>query len=195
MAVTIANLGTTSLIGTPSTTTLATKGLVASSGISFNTSATDVTISTRTTEYCIVGNSTNITVNNGASANLMFDTEYADPSGMHSTVTNPDRINILSNGLYEVKGYTYWAGNNAATDDIYLSLFWIDVSTATTSNVCISTVIPKGTAATLLVSRILPMEAGDYVLLQYANISGVNLAITGATNQLSPWFSVVKLSN
>jgi hypothetical protein len=197
MAVTLGNAGSGStLVATPSSTTLATKSVTAGSGIAFTTSATDITIANTQTNICIVRNSADITYLNGSAANLTFNTDEYDPAGMHSTSVNTDRINILENGMYNIISCIALTGNAAATDVVYNTVYASisGVSTAITQS---STIPRAASGGNLGSSRLLFLSAGDYVTSQVSNSSGQTVVIKayGAPFYQSPILSVMKVSN
>ncbi len=194
-AVTLTNAGTTSLVNTPAGPNVKTKGLVPASGIAFSTSSTDIAISSTQSNICILRNSADIVYTNGTSAAINFDTEEYDPAGMHSTSVNPDRINILEDGIYYVTCGLAISGNVSSTDVMYITIYGV-ISGSSTS-IAQDSVIPKGSNNNLNCSRLIKLAAGDYVIAYVTNSSNETITVKayGAGYYQSPIFSAVKVSN
>jgi hypothetical protein len=198
--VTLTNAGTTTLVNDGTGPALATKGLVAGNYISFSTSSTDVTITgdqyPTITDVCIVTNNANILINNGAQSALTFNTEVLDPSGMHSTSMNTDRINILADGLYLIQGSATWQAQAGTTGIVALLIYLVRSSTTYDigSAACAS---PAGQNERVCFGRVFSLLNGDYLTLQAFNSSGANKNVlsqtSGGSIYASPLFSVTKL--
>lgn len=192
--VTLTNAGTTSLVNDGTGPAIATKGLVGGSGIALSTSSTDVTITRTITQYCIVSASSTQTINTATNANLNFNTEVADPASMHDTVTNNDRINILEDGIYDIKCNILFGASNSITDVMYLRLYRYVSSIMSAGVLGQVAVYPKGTTmSSFSLSRLATLATNDYVYLNVSNISGVNLTTIVASGAY-PIFSVAKVS-
>lgn len=202
MSVTLGNLGAgSSLVGTPSTTTLATKGVAAGSGIAISTSSTDVTLSVQTSSVCIIRNSAPVNYANGSATTVLFDTEVTDPSDMHSTSVNTGRINILSAGIYQINaGIVFSLASTPATDLVYAYLYrnasGVGLQYLGMASALVTTATNRGT---LTFSRLASLAVNDYLYLQFHNASGVQATILGASSATnyyaSPVFQAIKVSN
>jgi hypothetical protein len=193
MAVTLGNVGSGStLVGTPSSTTLATKSITAGKNMTFTTSATDVSIAYNT-PACRIINTSPSTLTNGSSAVWTFNSEIYDPTGMHSTSVNTERVNIATTGIYHIDfcvqfapavgpgGIVYWT--------IYRNTGGVDTAIGGYSILCNGVIqwivaIPCTAAFT----------AGDYLTVFWANSSGVTLT-PGYYSEYSPCLTVTYIGS
>jgi hypothetical protein len=136
---------------------------------------------------CRLNNSAAQSIPNTTWTNLTFDHEEYDTDGMHSLVTNTDRITCVTAGKYLVLGFVYFAAN--ATGNRQLLLLKNGGSTEifsfegnpTASSGCLTNVY-----------CIIELAVGDYLQLQAYQNSG------GALNSLSghptyPQFTVGRM--
>lgn len=184
MSVTLGNLGTNSLVGTASSTTLATKGVAGGTNITITSSSTDVTIAYNT-PYCRVTETSPGSWTNGTNQNLTYTTELNDPTGMHSTSMNTDRINIATTGLYACNLDLQVTFTGTTTGPIYfymLNSATVIASTGENWRVTTEQIL-------INLSCIVPLSAGDYVVTRMNNTSG--LTVTPVySSAYSPLFSV-----
>lgn len=186
--ITLGNLGTNSLVGTPSSTTLALKGLVAGPGIGISASSTDITIQPSISNVCIAVNSTTTVMNNSTSASITLNTNSLDPNGMHSTVTNTERINILTTGIYFISFYVLTDINTSATNVVSFNL----VNQSGSSLVAFAqNPNLNSTYAYYSASTIASFSAGNYIKLNYNNVCGQTITIQGGY----PYLKAIQLSN
>lgn len=191
MSVTLVNLGTTSLVGTASSSTVATKGLVAGTNMTFTTSSTDVTIAYNT-PICRVTNSSPPAITTSTTPTLLWDTNLEDPTGMHSTSMNTDRINILTTGVYTVSCCIQYSPASAPTGNVFISL--MRVSGGTTTIGAVGHAITQNAPYIWNASCTLKLTAGDYVYVVFQNGTTVTLTPTRASNY-TPVFTVNYVGN
>lgn len=60
-----------------------------------------------------VYNSANISVGSGGFVALTFNSEFYDTGGMHSLVSNTERLTVVTAGLYVANLNVYWSSNSA----------------------------------------------------------------------------------
>jgi hypothetical protein len=190
--VTLANAGTTSLVNGGAGPALTTKGLVAGTNISFSTSSTDVTISCNT-PICRVTNSSPPAITTGTTPTLLWDTNLEDPTGMHSTVSNTDRITIATTGVYHVSFSIQFSPGGTPSGNVYINVIrnrsgglvtFAGVGQAITSN---QPYWWNGSCVTKL-------TAGDYLYVVFQN--GTTQTMTPLNgNYYSPIFTVNYVGN
>lgn len=190
--------GSETLVATPSTTTIATKGITAGNSIALSSTSSAVTIDYDPPQnpVCIVYNSSDISVPNTAQVSVTFDTESLDPTGMHSTMSNTDRINIIDPGVYSATFNLRWSVDAGATGPVNLIIRL--TRSATTNAIAFSQGrIPNssGNVNTGL-TRVINLLNGDYLTFIAWNTSGVDLnaiSTVGSFEAASPVASVVKI--
>lgn len=125
------------------------------------------------------------TFTTGVFAVLGLDTELFDSEAIHSTVTNPSRMTIVTPGLYLCLGAVSFAANATGFRESAIS-----------KNGTISArgIVQAASAGTTVVPvhTYLQCVAGDYIELQGAQSSGGNLASTLGVD--STWLSVLRVS-
>ena len=195
-AITHGTLGSgTSLVGTPASTTIANKSLVAESNLAISSSSTEITISTVIEEMCIIRNSTNTSFINGSAAFLTFDTEEYDPSGMF-TSGNPN-IDVQSDGIYQVNVIIGVDINASVTNGVMLCNLYHIPSGGGGTVIGRATVIPSGAptgSRYMSLTRIYQASTGDSFQVQIQNGSGQTINVLSSA-EASPMFSVTKISN
>lgn len=113
---------------------------------------------------------------------LLFDSERFDTDGMHSTVTNTNRLTVTTPGLYLIGGHVYWAFNGTGLRSLRIML---NGSTALgyTEHVTSSLSGPGQQISTLY-----NLAANDYVTLNVWQNSGSAVNIeTGAAYSAEFW--------
>jgi hypothetical protein len=172
------------------------KGLTAGSGISLSASSTDVTIANTINSTCIVRNSVDVPYTASTGGYLAWDTEEYDPSGMHDTVTNNDRINVLESGVYEVKSGLVTTASASATGFIFMTLYWYKSSDDSNNIISRAMMYPNNSSfASMEASRLISVSAGDYFRAYFYNLSSITITISYATpNNYASFFSVIKQS-
>lgn len=181
-AITHGSLGSgTSLIGTAASTTIANKSLVASSGIGISSSSTEVTIGVDT-PYCRVTDNTGPTITNGSAPTLTWNTNQFDPTGMHSTSVNTDRINIAVTGLYSVNVILQVSWSVTPTGPVFVTIRQNGATVVGANG------FMPANAQVNSFSTIYPFTAADYVTVVFSNNSGQTLTLVNAA-QYSPTFS------
>ena len=191
MSVTLGNLGTTTLVGTPSATTVATKGLVSGNGIAFSTSATDVTIKMMA-QSCIARNSSGQNVNAFSTAVLGFDTDEYDPYTMHDVSSNNSRIYAPVSGIYYVSCTMQWTTTAAGTMGMTINRVTTGPTTAGLLNTYSYTsgaTINYGINGT----RLTFMLEDDYVEVTALNGTSATATVQGGT-AYTPVFSLALIS-
>lgn len=198
--VTLSNAGSGStLVNDGTGPALATKSVTAGSGIAFTTSATDISMATSISDVCIVYNSTDFTVTNTSTLTLTYDSEEYDPAAMHSTSSNQGFINVLSDGLYEIKAFINTSGHASATNNLNWYLY--HHTGGSDIGIALATIIPlTATTKQMQMTRVRRATAGDYFFNFFQNVCGQTITIyspttLGASTRESPMFMVTKLSN
>lgn len=123
-------------------------------------------------------------------SNLFFDTEIYDPQGMHSTVVNTNRINVLNDGLHLINVNIQWESNNIGYRQLYLYRY--DLALATLVLIA-QDARPSSSVLWRVFSFVATQDEakeGDYYQLLVYQTSGVDLAVEAVT--YSPMFSVVR---
>lgn len=201
--ITLGNIGAgNTIVGTPSSTTLATKGIIAGSNVTIYSSSTDLTINSSSpgsvAYTCIVNNSTSQSYSTGVTTNVTFDTELYDPSNMHSTSSNTERINILASGIYDIRCNLILPCPSGASSYAYLSIYWYDYSASTTYSIAeavgIMVVASPTNYISLICTRIAKLDVNDYVYLGLTNSTGTSLSGT-VVSLATPVFSVMQVSS
>ncbi len=170
--------------------TAASDFLVASGSGAFvkKTLAETLTILGITPYHCRVSNSTNISIPNANPSwnSLAFDTEQADQGGMHSTLTNTDRITFPEAGFFVFGGCVEFAANAAGIRYAGAHLngaSFLAVDSRPNTGASIPTVIA--------ISGGYYFSANDYIkLLVYQNSGG---ALNVLTNTYTPVFWAAKV--
>lgn len=170
MSVTLGNLGTTSLVGTPSSTTVATKGVAGGTNITVTSSSTDVTIAYNT-PYCQVISGSPGSWTAGTNANILYNTDLSDTTGMHSTSSNTDRINIATAGLYALNLTLQYTVSGTPTGNVYF--YFIRVRSAVETIVGSLGVYGRINDTYLInMSCIVALQGSDYVVTRLNNTLG-----------------------
>jgi hypothetical protein len=178
--------GTQSIVATPSTSTLAVKGLNGNQ-VAFGSPDPNEVVLYRNqyqnvSSICTVVSDT-IDINNNAIKAIPFPTSLVDPSGMHSTTTNNDRITILEPGYYLLNMNGSWEPGTLSTG-VLLSFFSrFDSSASLTGN--FGPVTKKNVPSHLLRynnSRVIFLDVGDYVRCLCQNLSGQTRYISSGSS-------------
>lgn len=118
------------------------------------------------------------TATSGATA-LTWDSELGDNDAMHSTVTNPTRLTIVTAGDYLVSFGVQWAHHATGTREVRL------LKNGTVVQVWNQPTITNGASPACWqgsTTEVLNLIAGDYLELAVRQDSGVSLNVTGGTN-------------
>jgi hypothetical protein len=123
------------------------------------------------------------TITTGAGQNVTFDTEDFDTAAMHSTVSNTDRITIVTTGLYLLVAQGSFAANGTGN-----RLLTINKNAGATQLVAVNNGTPlAGNSAALCAVTLASLTAADYVVVNAAQTSGGDLALS------SPMFAAVRI--
>jgi hypothetical protein len=96
--------------------------------------------------------------------------------GVHSTTKNPSELTAPISGLYEVHGQANWfcGATNGLTE--------IEIFVNGTSRVAVSATPTNGiSCGAQNVNALVPLKAGDYVILAARQQTGATATIRGAT--------------
>lgn len=126
--------------------------------------------------YCRVRKSTSTVTVVGADTAFSFDTEDSDSSGLHSTVTNPERVTIAVAGKYVISGG--WTNGIASSGVQVVGIFINGVRAAS------SGIAPGGNGADLGVTCVRELVAGDYIELRYYSSVSTTIAATAWSPRL-----------
>lgn len=136
---------------------------------------------------CRVFNSAAISIPNGASTVLTFNSEHFDTDTMHSTATDPSRITITTAGRYMFDGNVSFAANATGTRGI---LFRVNGTTTIKSMF----VLAASTGTDLSLSGgPFALAAGAYVEMLVFQNSGAALNVE-AVGSYSPEFAALWVS-
>lgn len=116
---------------------------------------------------------------------IPFDLEIRDRSGMHESVTNPQRITLLHAGLYLVVGVIAFDSNKAGYRG--LAIYHNTSRVATHEHPAID-----GRPSTITISEPIFAAAGDYFRLACMQTSGGDLDVL--QNTYSPFFGAFKVT-
>lgn len=183
MAVTLGNIGVgETLVGSPTSTTVATKGIVTGDGIGISSNSTDITISSLITNVCICSCSTPQPLTTGSSGALNLDTTIYDPNGMRGTYL----ISIPSDGIYQLSYFLQIDTNVAVTGD-YSAFFRdnaFDIWAA-------SSVVPNSSAGSTFLSGSFTVatNSSTFYSINVSNNSGATITVQAGY----PKVSVVQL--
>ena len=134
---------------------------------------------------CRVYLSTNQAITTGAGQAILFDSERFDPSGMHDTNTNTDRITIATAGKYLIGINARFAADVAGTfRALQLRLG--------SSVIGMNTVIPSGQVLDLIVVTLYDLATNDILTAYASHDAGHNVNITALGNQ-SPEFWAIRM--
>lgn len=87
-----------------------------------NTYQRDNIIHLHDRDYCIVTHSADQNATIGAFTSILFNTEVADPDGMHSTVSNTSRISISKAGVYVATAHVFLDSALASPNTVELAI-------------------------------------------------------------------------
>jgi hypothetical protein len=183
MAVTLGNIGAgETLVGSPTATTVATKGIVTGDGIGISSSSTDITISSLITNVCICSCSTPQPLTNGSVGELNLDTTIYDPNNMRSGYF----IQILSSGIYQIS-YFIEIDSNPACTGTYSSFLRDNALNAWATD----STIPNASAGATYLSGSFTVTASatDFYSILVSNSSGATITVQAGY----PKVSVVQL--
>lgn len=193
MAVTIGNVGSgNTIIGTPSTTTLATKGIIAGTNTSITTSSTDITISANSTPtdspICLVYRNTTQSLPTSTATTITFNTVTLDPYSMWDSIGG-QKITIPSNGVYFVSAQVLVLASALSNGWVSMIIF-----KNATDYVAYSYSIVAGGSNYVSVnaSAYVSLSTSDYLTASCTNLTGTTFG-TIATGGLAPLFQVVKV--
>ena len=117
----------------------------------------------------MVNNSTDITINTGASTVLTFDTEVWDTRGFHSNAGDTSRLTVPAGlgGYYRVTGRVRWKNEVAPTDWRVLRIEKGSAGTPTGANILgmtgVQAVVTASTSTDQEVTVTALLAAGEYI--------------------------------
>jgi hypothetical protein len=118
---------------------------------------------------CLIYNSANISLSNGTTTLLTWDTEVLDTDGYHSTSSNTSRITIPAGkaGKYLVIGKVYYSQNASGRRIVAIR--------KNSSSLTEFETTPGSTEPTILATYIVDLAVGDHVEMTAWQNSGVTL--------------------
>jgi hypothetical protein len=136
---------------------------------------------------------TNRSVGAGATVTLQWDWEKFDPTQMHDTSVQNDRVNIKEPGIYFVYAMIFWK-NPAATNINGTCNFSIYRNrNGTVDQIARDTTYIAATQGVQSCMKLIDCQPGDYLYVQASNNTSVNPLEIDASQPYSPYFGVVKL--
>jgi hypothetical protein len=141
---------------------------------------------------CSLYHTTTQSIPNSTDSKLLYDSEFFDTDGFHSTVSNTSRVTIPAGlaGKYLLTGRVTWAGNSTNSR-------WIRFMKNGSDNGIFGqgTVIYPGHANTfaMMATAMVDLVAGDYVEVNVFQNSGGSLNAGSTNNYEYNGFSAVKL--
>lgn len=131
---------------------------------------------------CRVYNTASQTIPTDTATAITFDSEVYDNGGLHSTVTNTNRITIVTPGTYLITAHIEFASNATNSRFLYLHVN----GTTTIANPSVS-----GASGQLGAAALYRFVATDWVQILVYHDSGGNLdVINNGTAGRSPGFAV-----
>lgn len=133
---------------------------------------------------CQVWNNANITLTNGATTILTWNSETYDTDNYHSTVTNTSRLTVPTAGFYLVTAMLdVQSGATAALDTMY---FYISGNARYNHRKH-----PEASANARQMTTVMQLVAGDYVECAYFNGNTAAHTLTGS--QFATNFTIMRL--
>lgn len=138
---------------------------------------------------CKVRQTTTATTVTATEYGFTFDDEVYDTDAMHDTVTNNERVTIVTPGKYLVIGNIAWTGS--PNEGRRMVLLRLNGTTATNGSIIAATNAARDATNTFfqMVATEVNLVAGDWVRMSAYQGSGGNLDIFLAEN-FSPMLSV-----
>lgn len=119
---------------------------------------------------------------NNTSTDVTLDSEDVDSTGMHSTVTNTNRVTAVYPGWYQVSGGTSWAANATG---VRVVNFTVNGTVVNGSGTGFTSVAVATTARTAVRTILVFLNVGDYVTLSTLQTSGGALNTAVNTSEQS----------
>jgi hypothetical protein len=139
---------------------------------------------------CVVRRTGNVTVNNGASDTLSWQVADLNTDSMWDSMTNPQRVTIPEDGVYEIKFQVVWGGG-ASADGTTRTVVYLN--NGSTVPLILSVARSLGSnQSTNIGSVVKECDAGDYIYMVNTNLSGINLPVAFLANY-TPQMSVRKI--
>jgi len=143
-----------------------------------------VEMALRTGQGCRVYNNADQTIPQATWTALSFNTVYYDYDDCWSS-SYPTRLTCQTSGLYIITGHVRWAANS--NGERIMGIYKSDgVGYATCGQ------LPVPSQTRMSIATILPLQAGEYVILQVYQTSGGDLAVISALSQ-SPIFAMARI--
>ncbi len=121
---------------------------------------------------------------------VVFDDEIYDPQGMHSNVVLPQRINVVTDGLYLITACIEWEGSSIGGR---MMRIW-RLGPSGTVKLAQSYLVadPGGNIFYQNLAAHDNAVVGDYYLLQVRQLSGITLDLLDGYQ--FPWFAAVRIA-
>ena len=172
--------GTQTLVDSGSGPNLSVYGLTAGKNISISEATGAITIA-YPTPYCQVIDTTGTQAwTNGTNADIFYNTNLSDTTGMHSTVSNTDRIVIATTGLYAINLNIQFTATVAGP--LYCALYINATTQIANGQVNTGDLVAN-------ISCIVPLSATNFITSAINNLSGAT-ATVNYLNAHSPLLSV-----
>jgi len=171
----VSNLNAERVAGTQVTNAAATGALLIGSGAG--------TAAWGTPDGARVYNSANETITDALLTLLTYDSERYDNGGLHSTVTNTERLTAVKAGKYSISACVQWAYNSTGTRGLYVQ--------SSAAGLIVGDHRPTSAAGNPIqnVSTIFHLAAGDWVQVLVYQSSGGNLPVI-VDGSFSPEFAM-----
>lgn len=124
---------------------------------------------------CRVFRNTAIAVPNATETNIVFNNEELDSDNMYSTSVNPDRITVVTPGIYVVYGTACFNAANGGTRYLGVCKNNVDISYSEIAGT-------TAAAAKMNATMIVPANAGDYFTLKLYQSSGSSQSTLSSTS-------------
>lgn len=136
-----------------------------------------------------VYNSVNISISNGTPVNLTADSERWDTDGIHSTISNLDRLVCQTAGTYIIFGNAAFAANVNGRRRLLLRL------NAGATNIAVDqrNASVSGTTTCTIVTKY-RLSVSDYVVFAVYQDSGGSLNVEASLNN-SPEFGMIRVGD
>lgn len=146
-----------------------------------------------TVPACNLTATQNKTVGPGATVTLTWDYEKWDPTLMHDTSTQTDRLNIKEPGIYLVYSMVFWKQQSSQNINGPLNFSIYRNRNGSVDQIARDTMylgaVSQGVQSCM---KLVECQTGDYLYVQVTNNSTQTIDID-ATQPYSPYFGVVKL--
>lgn len=134
----------------------------------------------------VVTNTGDTTVPNSTETVLSFDTNVVNIDGVHSTTKNPTELTAPIAGLYEVHGQANWfpcSGGGNPTGFVEIQIY---VNNFASRVGVTATPVNDTECGAQSVNALVPLHAGDYVILVARQATGSAATIRGTTSEGAP---------